>query len=279
MRVSRAFVAVARLDLAEVVRSRWLVFCVGVYGLVAAVFTLVGTRESSVLGFTGMGRVLLSVIHALLLVLPLLALTATAQAVGRARDEGALELLLAQPISRTAYVTAVTAVRYLALLVPLVATVALMGLVGVVAFGEAVPWSFVGRTLVLSAALLWAFVGIGLLVSTLVRHTGKAMIYALLVWALSVALLDFALVGLMLEWRLDARAVFLLAALNPVESARMALLSAAQPELGVLGPVGFFLATHVGPGALFALGVAWPAAVGCLGFGVATWSFRTGDVT
>ncbi len=278
MRVPRGFLAVARLDFAEVSRSRWLAFCVGVYALVAAVFTLVGLRESSVLGFTGMGRVLLSVIHALVLVLPLLALSATAQAVGHAREEGALELLLSQPISRFAYVTGVTAVRYLALLVPLVLVIALMSVIGVVVFGEAMPWRFVGRTLALSAALLWAFVGLGLVVSTFVRHAAKAMMYALLLWALGIALLDFALVGMMLEWHLDARAVFLLAALNPVESARMALLSAAQPELGVLGPVGFFLATRVGPTALFALGVAWPAAVGFGGFAVATQRFRHGDL-
>ena len=91
----------ARLDLAEVRRSRWITFCVAVYAVLAGVLVLVGMRESTLLGFTGVGRVLLAFSHALVLVLPLLALTATGQLVGRARDDGSLELLLAQPLARS----------------------------------------------------------------------------------------------------------------------------------------------------------------------------------
>jgi len=271
-------VAVARLDFAEVLRSRWLVFCFGVYALVAGVFTVVGLRESTVIGFTGMGHVLLSFIHVLLLILPLLALTATAQAIGRARDDGALELLLAQPISRTSYFGAIAVVRYLVLLVPLVVLVGVMAAATAVVFGQDIPWSFVARTLVLSATLLWAFVGLGLLVAAFVRDPAKATVWALLLWALGVALLDFGLIALMLAWHLNVRVVFLLAALNPVESARVALLSAVEPDLAVLGPVGFFLSTRVGPRALFAIGAAWPAVLGSVVFALALRRFRRADV-
>lgn len=278
MRSTAAVVAVARLDFAELLRSRWLAFCVAVYVVLAAIFVLVAMRESTVLGFTGMGRVLLSFIHVLVLFLPLLALTGTTQALAHAREEGALELLLSQPISRRAYFVGVTAVRYLVLVIPLVVLVLLMGAMGALFFGEDVPWSFVAKALAISAALLWAFVGLGLAVSTGVRNQAKAMMYGLLLWALGVALLDFALVGMMLAWRLDARAVFLLAALNPVEAARIARLSTAQPDLGVLGPVGFFMTTRLGAGALFAIGIGWPAAVGSGAFAVAARRFCHDDV-
>ena len=56
MSLRREIAVVARLDLAEVLRSRWLVFCLVVHTLLAAVFVLVGLRESGVIGFTGMGR-------------------------------------------------------------------------------------------------------------------------------------------------------------------------------------------------------------------------------
>ena len=79
----REVLAMVRLELAEVLRSRWLLFCCGVYALLAAMFVLVGLRESSVFGFTGMGRVLLGFCHALVLVLPLLGLSATGQVVNR----------------------------------------------------------------------------------------------------------------------------------------------------------------------------------------------------
>jgi len=74
MSVVVQFRAAARLDLAEVLRSRWVWFCVAVYAVLAGVLMTVGVRESSVLGFTGSGRILLSFSHALILVLPLIAL-------------------------------------------------------------------------------------------------------------------------------------------------------------------------------------------------------------
>jgi ABC-2 type transport system permease protein len=278
MGFARAVVAVARLDLADVLRSRWLLFCATVYTVLAGAFVLVGLRESTVLGFTGMSRALLSFVHVLVLLLPLLALTATGQVVARARDDGALELLLSAPIPRSAYLLAVATVRYLVLLLPLLILMFGMSLFGWASYGEPVPWTFVFRCALVSAALIMAFVGLGLTVSTFVGDASKAMIGLLLLWALAVLLLDLGLVSIMLRWRLNARAVFLLAALNPVQSARLALLSGVDAELGALGPVGFYLANRIGAASLFFLGVAWPALVGVLSTTFALRRFCRGDL-
>ena len=270
--------AVARLDLAELLRSRWLVVCLLLYAGLAALFVLVGLRESSVMEFTGMGRVLFSLCHALVLLLPLLALSVTGQVVNRARDDGALELLMSQPIRPTSYFIGVTLVRYGALVVPLLALLFGLGLLGRLLFAEAVPWGFVTRSAAVSAALLWSFAALGLAISVGVVYLARTMTYLILSWLAGIALLDFALIGMMLTWPLPPRLVFALAAFNPVEAARLALLSAAEPELAVLGPVGFYLANRLGAGALLALGVLWP-----LGFGSVVWllalrSFRRGDL-
>lgn len=278
MNLFREILAAARLDLAEVRRSRWLLFCGIVYALLAAVFVLVGMRESMMMGFTGMGRVLLSFCHALVLLLPLLALTATGQVINHARDDGTLELLFSLPLRREAYFAAVSITRYLVLAVPLAGLLLAMALLGRLAFGQAIPWGFLLRAVAISSALLLAFVGLGILVSTTVRSGARAMIWLLLLWALGVALLDFALVGLMLQWRLHPQSVFLLASINPVQAARMALLSGLQPELSVLGPVGFFLSNRIGAGALFALGTTWPAVLGFGAWALALRSFRRGDI-
>lgn len=270
--------AAARLDLAEVLRSRWIVFCVLVYTVLAGVLVLVGLRESTLLGFTGMGRVLLGFSHALVLVLPLLALTATGQVVGRAREDGSLELLMSQPLRRSAWLLGVTVTRFAVLLAPLAILLVAMAVYGQ-ARGQAIPWGFVWRVLAISAALLWAFVGIGVAISVLVRNQARAITYVVLTWALSVALLDVGLVGLMLRWRLDPHAVFTLAALNPVQDARLALVSGLDPDLDTLGPVGFYLSTKIGGGALYLLGVIWPAVVGTLAWVVGVVGFRRGDIT
>lgn len=270
--------AAARLDLAEVVRSRWLLFCAVVYTLLAGVLVLVGMRESTMLGFTGMGRVLLAFSHGLVLVLPLLALTATGPVVNRARDDGSLELLLTQPIRRSAWLIGVTFTRFAVLLVPLALLFVAMGVLGQMR-GQEIPWSFLFRVLVISAALIWAFVGIGMAISVFVRNQARATTYVVLTWALAVALLDVGLVSMMLRWRLDPHAVFTIASLNPVQDARLALLSSLEPDLGTLGPVGFYLSTRIGQGALFLLGVAWPALLGTIAWSIGLLGFRRCDIT
>lgn len=278
MRLATELGAVARLDLAEALRSRWLLFCGVVYALLAAGFVLVGLRESTLLGFAGLGRVLLALCHALVLLLPLLALLATGQVVNRARDDGTLELLLAQPLRRGAWFAGVSLVRYAVLTVPLVGLLVGMSAVASFGLGQPVPWGFVWLAVAISAALLVAFTGIGMAISTLVRHQARATIYVLLTWALAVALLDFGLLGAMLRWQLSPQAVFLLGALNPVQDARLALLSGLEPDLATLGPVGFYLATRIGTGGLALLGVAWPTMLGLGAWWLALRRFGRGDL-
>lgn len=269
-------VAVARLDLGEVLRSRWLLLCVLLYALLGGVFVLVGLRESSVLGFTGIGRVLFSLCHALVLLLPLLALLGTVQTVNRARDDGSLEVYLSHPIGRGAFLAGVTGVRLAALAIPLALVMGAVALAGR-AGGQPIPWLFLGRSLAVCIALLGAYVGVGVATSVLVRNPARAMTVVFLIWTASVTLLDFAGIALLLQWRMSPPAVFALAVVNPVQSARMALLSSAEPTLATLGPVGFYLANRIGANALFALGLVWPSLVGVAAFGVAWNAFRRGD--
>lgn len=275
---ARATLAIARLDLAEVLRSRWLLFTLVIYLVLAGVFVFVGLRESSVLEFTGTGRVLLSFSHALLLLLPLLALSATGQVINGARATGSLELLLSQPISRWDYFCAISLVRLLTLVVPLVVVTVAIALFAQLALGQPIPWGFLARALACGVALLVAFVGVGLLVTTVAHSQAKAAIAVLVIWLFSIALLDFALAGVLLQWRLPPHLVFAITASNPVEAARLALVSSADPELSVLGPVGFYLATKVGVSGLFVLGLAWPIAVGLGCWAAAGALFRRGDV-
>jgi ABC-2 type transport system permease protein len=270
--------AVSRLELSEVLRSRWMLFCAGTYGVLGAGFVFVGMRESMVMGFSGMGRALMSMVHALLLLLPLLALTATAQVINRAREDGTLELLFSHPVRRSAYFLAVSLTRYTVLVVPLVVLMGALALLGRFGFGQEMSWGFLGQAMAICTGLVAAFVGLGVAISTAVRSQPRAVSWALFCWAAAVALLDFGLVALMLQWQLNPRTIFLLASLNPVQAARMALLSGASSDLTVLGPVGFYLANHLGPAALYALGVAWPWMVGLLAFGAASLSFRRADL-
>jgi ABC-type transport system involved in multi-copper enzyme maturation permease subunit len=274
--MSPALAALATLERAELRRSRWPWLGAGLDAGLALLFVGVGFRESSVLGFTGAGRALFSLSHALVYLLPLLALAATGLLVTRAREDGGLELLLSQPVSRGGWLATALAVRLAGLVLPLAIVFLAVG-AGAAVLGSPVPWGYLAQALVVSTALLFAFAALGLLLSCLARSSAHALAALLLAWLAAVALLDFGVIGILLRWQLAPQAVLVLASLNPVEAARVALLAGAEPDLATLGPVGFYLAQRLGPAGLVALGVGWPLGFGALALAGAMHRFRRDD--
>jgi ABC-2 type transport system permease protein len=189
---------------------------------------------------------------------------ATSQSVVRARTSGFFELFLAQPCRRGEWLRATILSR----LIVLVAPIAVL-LLAALAFAlggapdEALA-SMALRSLVVCMALAWSFVGLGFLISATARSPERATVLALVVWVLVSMMHDFALIGALLRWRVAPELVFALAASNPVEAARIAILSSVDPELSVLGPVGFWLANTLGPRIALAVGVGWPLVLGAL---------------
>lgn len=271
--------ALFRLEMADALRSRWVVFTTAVYAVVFAAFIWLGLRESSVLGFTGLSRVVLNVANAVVVSVPLVALVATNQTIVRARTTGFFELVLAQPCRRDDWLLALVASRVVVVLGPLVALLlATLGIGLVLREDQATLVPLVARSLAVTAALAWAFLGVGLWTSSVARTPERATVYALLVWLIAAALHDFALIGAMLRYRLTPAAVFALAAANPVEAARIALLSSVDPELGVLGPVGFWLANKLGPKLTLLVGIGWPFLLGSVCLGLASRRLARADL-
>jgi ABC-2 type transport system permease protein len=254
--------ALFRLELADALRSRWLAFTASIYALIFGGFVWFGVRESRVLGFTGLSRVVLNVSNAVVLAIPLVALVATSQTIVRARQSGYFELLLSQPVKRAEWFASIVASRFLVVVGPLV--VMLLGTLAAGAFTARDPMlvPMVARSLAVTIALAWAFLGVGFFVSAWSRTPERATVLALVAWLFASAIHDFALVGALLRWKLPPETVFALAASNPVEAARIAILAGVDPDLSVLGPVGFWLANTLGPRLSLAVGIGWPLLIG-----------------
>lgn len=264
-------VALFRLEMAESLRSRWLLLAGVAYAAGLGAFVWLGLRESSVLGFTGLSRVVLGICNATVVILPLVALVATCQSITRSRTVGHLELLLTQPVRRGEWFTALLLARSLTLLAPLALLLAgMLALEPLLQQSDPTLLPMTLHALAVAASLLAAFVGLGTLVSAVSKTPERAVVLALLVWLATATLHDFALIGLLLQWRLPTPLVFTLAALNPVEAARLAVLSAVDPELALLGPVGFWLANQLGPVWTYLAGLLWPLLVGVGAAGVAS---------
>lgn len=265
--MSSPFAAFLRLELADALRSRWVAFASVLYLGLAGAFVWLGLRESTVLGFTGLSRVLLNLANAVLVVFPLVVLIGTHAAVAHARVSGFCELMLAQPVKRSTWFWALLTSRLIVLVGPLV--VLLAGCFVAAAFVEPEPGLMVigFKSLAVCAALVFAFVGIGLLISALAKSTERAMIWALVVFVSTAALHDVLLITALLKTSLPPQVVFGLSALNPSEAARVGILASVDPELSVLGPVGFWLANSLGPVKALLLAVLYPLFLGV----VTTW--------
>lgn len=269
--------ALLRLEGHSVVRARWFAASVALSVALVGFFLVVAARESAVLGFTGFGKVMAGVVQVSLLMVPLLALASTAQAVTAARQAGVLEWYMSQPVSRDACFRALFLPRLGALVLPIVGSI-----VGLAAAAAAMGQSVEPRLVLVFLAVLvgqaLAFGAIGMWVSCVSRAPEQALLAAVAIWMATAVLVDFVLLGVMLRWDLPPMAVFFLAALNPMQDGRVAVLAAVDPQMGVLGPVGTWAVATLGAGATLAITVGWPLVLAAGASLMARWEFLRRDV-
>lgn len=253
--------ALVRLELYSALRARWFVAAILLAAGLVGLFLIVATRESSVIGFTGFGRVLSGVVQASLLFVPLLSLFATTQAVTGARQSGVLEWYLSYPNSRERCFWALYLPRLATVLAPMVGAVVLLGLAARLQ-GQSVSIGLLATFLALLTGQAFCFASAGMASSSLARSPEQALLGALIVWMCAAILVDFAVLGLLLRWDLPPQAVFFLAGINPVQAGRLGMLAQVDPQLGILGPVGTWMTTTLGPGLTLAYGLGWPIVLG-----------------
>jgi len=261
----KAVLAFARLELMDALRSKWLLFASVLYLGLLATFVWLGLRESSVLGFTGMSRVLLNLSNAVIVVFPLVVLIGTHSAIVRARTSGFCELMLTQPVKRSTWFWGLLLSRAVVLIAPLV--LVLLGCTAAAAFVDEEPGlaSVAARSIGITTALVFSFLGLGLWISARAKTLERAIVLALLAWVVTAALHDMFLIAVLLRTPLPPHVVFFASVLNPSEAARVGLLTSVDPELSALGPVGFWLANKLGAGLALAVAILWPLALGAFG--------------
>lgn len=270
-------IALLRLESAGVIRARWLTASFVITLAAIAFFFALASRESAIVAFTGFERVVTGFGSATLLVLPLLAILATSQAVVQARAQGVLEWYLSHPVSRAGCFWAIFLPRLVAVAGPVVLAVVLIGALSA-ALGQAVSLALLTRLVALLVGQAVCFAALGYRVGIGASSPESALIRGIGLWIACAALLDFALIGAMLRWNLPVSTVFALSAVNPVQAGRLGLLAGADPELGVLGPVGTWISTTLGPGGTLTYALAWPLLVGGVALVSARRKFVRGDL-
>lgn len=211
---------IAQRELMDAMRSRVIWLFAGIFALLALGLSYFGLVGSGYAEVTGFARTTASLLNLVLILLPLIALFLGTSSM--TSERGALELLLAQPVTRSEVMLG----KFLGLGMTLVAsTLVGFGAAGILIALRAGGSDF-GRYLLLlalSAALEIAFLSLAMLIAAVTSNRVRALGAAVALWFLTVLLYDLLVVGgavLIGAKQLSAVLVMLLL-LNPVDLVRV----------------------------------------------------------
>lgn len=229
----------------DALASKWFLLYTIAFTVLAVGVSFLSLSGVGSHGFAGFGRTAAGLLNLIMLVVPLMALTAGAGSIAGERERGTLLYVLAQPVSRTQVLLG----KYLGLTAALVCSLGIgfgvsagvlawrVGGVGVGAFAMLVTFT---------ALLAVAMLSVGMLVSVISRRTSVATGVALFVWLSLVFVSDLGLMASSVIFKLRVQEIFGLATLNPLQSFKMVVIVNMNASLDVLGPVGAYASRALG---------------------------------
>jgi Cu-processing system permease protein len=243
---ARNILTIAHRELREAVRSRWFLLYTLAFAVLGLAVSFVSASGSSGSGLSGFGRTTAGLINIVLLVVPLMALTAGAASIASDRERGMLSYLFAQPVSRLEVLLG----KYLGLAGSLLACLclglgscaAILAWKGVATRPASIVWMAA-----LSFALSLGMLSLGMLISVLARKASVAVGTAIFVWLTLVFVTDLALMAGAVAMRLRIEELFALSLINPLQVFKMWSLHAVDATLDVLGPAGLYASEEYGP--------------------------------
>ncbi len=253
--------AFARRELREALSSRWFPLYTIAFAVLAVATSFMSLAGAGSLGFAGFGRTAAGLLNLIMLMVPLMAMTAGATSLAGERERGTLLYLLAQPVNRVELLVG----KFLGLAVALCASLCVgFGLsAGVLAWkaGGTGVGSFlllVGFTCLLAVVML----ALGFLISAATRKSSVAIGVAVFAWLTLVFLSDLGLMAGTIVFKLRVQELFALAIVNPLQAFKMAVIVELNASLDVLGPAGIYASQTLGallPWILLGVLVAWGA--------------------
>ena len=268
---------IAYLDIRESLRSKWFYVYAVVFGGLMGLFFITGVSDSVVMGFTGLSRMMLIFIQVTIIILPIFILITTVKSISGDRESNVLEYMLSFPVSLRDYYWGKMLGRFITVFTPVFFAL-LLGVVFGLVHGGDMPWRMIGLYSLLLVSMSFVFLGIAFWLSTIVKSSDIALGGAFVIWITLLAFIDIALMGLMLQNRLDDNVIVTLAMLNPIEVFRIGAITLFDPELTVIGPVAYYLLDTLGSVWLMVYSVVYPIIVGVLFAFLGYTAFRKKDL-
>ncbi len=235
----------ARRELRDSIRSRWFILYTLAFAALGLGVSYVSAASAGGVGLSGYGRTTAGLINLVLLVVPLMGLTAGAGSIASDRERGMLAYLLAQPVSRVEVVLG----KYLGLAGSLFAciTLGLGASAGIMAWkGQTTSPGSIVWLAALTLGLALAMLSTGILISVLARRASVAVGTAVFLWLVLVFATDLALMAGTIALKFRIQELFVFALGNPLQVFKMWSLHSVDATLDVLGPVGLYASEEYG---------------------------------
>lgn len=252
-RATTNILTIAKRELRDAIRSRWFLLYTLAFAVLGLAVSFVSATSAGGAGLSGYGRTTAGLINLVLLVVPLMALTAGAASIASDRERGMLPYLFAQPVTRGEVLIG----KYLGVAGALLACLALglgacsllLALQGQHTNPTSILW-LCGLSLFLALGML----SLGMFISVMARKASVAVGTAIFVWLALVFVSDLALMAGAIALRMRIESLFALALVNPLQVFKMWSLHVIDASLDVLGPAGLYATEKYGRGlhALFA---------------------------
>jgi len=229
---------IARKDLKEALQNRWFLLYTLIFGGLALALSMLSQPELELGSLAGYNRTIASLVNLVLLFVPLIGLTFGAMSLAAERETGAMNYLLAQPVSPSEILLG----KYLGIAAALLGSLTLgFGVAGIaIALGGGGDELGYVTTVIFAGVLGLAMLSMGFLISAMTRKMSTALGGALFLWLLLVFVGDLGLIGAAVVTQMPLNTTLLLAMLNPLQLFKMASIFSTQASLDVLGPAGLY---------------------------------------
>jgi len=273
----RSILTLARKEIRESLRNKWFILYTIAFVILSLGLSSLSLAGTGMSGFAGFGRTAAGLINLVILIVPLMALTAGAGSIASERERGSLNYLLAHPVSRFEVLFG----KYLGLATAMFASLAL----GFGASAAVIAWksgagdamSF-ARLVMLAWVLALSMLSVGFLISVVARKASVASGAAIFLWLTLVFVGDLGLMGGTLMFKLQVTELFTLSLINPLQVFKMASLGGINASLDVLGPAGLYATQTYGDGLVLIFGgvlAAWIVGPLAIAYGLFTWRGAT----
>lgn len=258
----RNILIVARKEIQEGMRNRWVLATTLLLAGLALSLTFLGSAPTGTVGVRALDVVIVSLSSLTIFLLPLIALLISHDAIVGEMERGTMLLLLSYPVA-----------RWQVLLGKFVGHLSILAFATLLGYGaaagalaaagaeiDAESWRAFGSMIGSSILLGAAFIAVGYLVSALVRERGTAGGIAIGIWLLFVLIYDMALLGLLVVDQgqiLSSGFLNTLLLLNPADAYRLFNLTGSAGVSAFSGMAGVAQSATLNPFVLLAALVAW----------------------